>query len=166
MRSRFFRRLEAAKMFQLTQEPIEATALLKAFEDELPDCGAVVSFAGKVRRKANGAEVIKLHLQAYSPMTEDGVTDALERAHLRWPLDAAMIVHRVGDVLPGETIVFVATAAMHRRAAFESADFLMDYLKTEALFWKKESTDKGDSWIEPRAEDHVDRARWLFTKAD
>ena len=68
--------------------------------------------------------------------------------------------HRVGEILPGETIVFVATASTHRRAAFEAADFLMDYLKTEAVFWKKESTDQTDSWIEPRADDYADAERW------
>jgi molybdopterin synthase catalytic subunit len=151
-------------MFLLTQEPIDAAALLKDFEGKASASGAMASFIGKVRGTSNGAAVLKLHLQAYSPMTEDGAAVALEKAYHRWSLDAATIVHRIGDVLPGETIVFVATASRHRRAAFESVEYLMDYLKTEAAFWKKEFTDRGDSWIEPRTEDYADRARWQFTK--
>jgi molybdopterin synthase catalytic subunit len=104
-----------------------------------------------------------LHLQAYAPMTEHGIAKAAAEANAQWPLDALMVIHRVGDLAPGEPIVLVATASAHRRAAFEAADFLMDYLKTEAVFWKKESTDSGSHWVEPRPEDYSDRDRWSKT---
>jgi molybdopterin synthase catalytic subunit len=91
-----------------------------------------------------------LHLQAYSPMTENGIRDAVDDAQQRWSLSAVQVIHRIGDMAPGDPIVFVATAASHRRAAFEAADFLMDYLKTEAIFWKKEITASESRWIEPQ----------------
>ena len=145
----------------LTDAPLSAPALLSEFESEYPDAGAIVSFSGIVRpRNAAGEQVTGLYLQAYSPMTERGMTTSLAGALQRWPLDGAMVLHRIGDMVPGETIVFVATASRHRRAAFEAADFLMDYLKTQAVFWKKETTAAGSTWIEPRSEDYADAARW------
>ena len=120
----------------------------------------MVSFTGLVREDAASGDVRALTLQAYSPMTERGIGKAVATAEERWPLTAVKVIHRTGRMLPGEAIVFVAAASAHRRAAFEAADFLMDYLKTEAVFWKKEETATGEHWIEPRAEDHEDRARW------
>ena len=93
-------------------------------------------------------------------MTAHGVEAAVEQARSRWPLEALTVHHRTGEIRTGETIVFVATASRHRRAAFEAADFLMDYLKTEAVFWKKEITEAGDVWIEPREQDYQDNQRW------
>lgn len=147
-------------MIEITSKPFDASAALGTFEQRAQGAGAIVSFTGLVRDTASSGEVKTLHLQAYSPMTENGIKAAVERAHGRWQLIASQIVHRIGDMSPGEPIVFVATAAAHRRAAFEAADFLMDYLKTEAVFWKKETTSSGTHWIEPRAEDYKDRARW------
>ena len=98
-------------------------------------------------------------------MTENGIAAALSAARERWPLTHVQVVHRVGDMAPKETIVFVATASKHRRAAFEAADFLMDYLKTEAVFWKRESTPDQTTWIEPREEDYSDASRWRAEKA-
>ena len=82
----------------------------------------------------------------------------------RWPISELCVVHRTGEMKPGETIVFVAAASAHRRAAFEAADFLMDYLKTKAVFWKREDTEKGPAWIEPREEDYKDASRWKETR--
>ena len=145
----------------LTDAPLYAPALLAEVEAEYPDAGAIVSFSGIVRpENSTGDAVTGLYLQAYSPMTERGMTASLTEALKRWPLDGAMVLHRIGDMAPGDTIVFVATASAHRRAAFEAADFLMDYLKTQAVFWKKETTAAGSTWIEPRAEDYADAARW------
>ncbi|WP_084396850.1 molybdenum cofactor biosynthesis protein MoaE [Henriciella aquimarina] len=153
-------------MITLSAQPFDAGDELKAFEARASGAGAIVSFTGLVRDRASDENVRILHLQAYSPMTERGIEQAAARAEARWPLTAIRILHRIGDMGPGEPIVFVATASAHRRDAFEAADFLMDYLKTEAVFWKKEVTDTGERWIEPRAEDYQDSARWALTGED
>lgn len=147
-------------MLSVTDQPINTGALLKAFEAEAPNAGGIVTFSGLVRPEAAQGRVKSLFLQAYTPMTENGIRDAMDTAKTRWPLEACTIVHREGEMVPGDTIVFVATASKHRRAAFEAADFLMDYLKTKAVFWKKETTDIGETWIEPRPEDYDDADRW------
>jgi len=147
-------------MITISKDPIDPGAVLTAFEDELTSSGGMVSFSGRVRGEAASGTVKSLHLDAYNPMTERGIEGALDTAQRRWPLEAVRIIHRIGTMKPGETIVFVATASKHRRAAFEAADFLMDYLKTEAVFWKKEVTDTGETWIEPRQADYADSSRW------
>lgn len=148
-------------MDYLSAAPIDAGAELAAFEAAAPaGAGAVVSFTGRVRGEAGGARVSALHLQAHPRMTEAGIAKAIAQAQARWPLLGVRVLHRIGPVAPGGTLVFVAAASAHRRAAFEAADFLMDYLKTEAILWKKEVTEAGETWIEPREEDHRDAARW------
>ena len=148
-------------MLTVTPNSIDVSALLKSFESKAFGAGAIVSFSGLVRADASGGVVDTLFLQAYSPMTENGIEAAIREAQDRWPISDACVVHRVGEMAVGETIVFVATASSHRRDAFESADYLMDYLKTRAVFWKRERTDQGEKWIEPRAEDYSDAKRWL-----
>lgn len=147
-------------MLRVNSDPIDASALLKTIEADCPQSGGVVTFSGLVRPHASGGAVQSLFLQSYTPMTENGIRAAMDTAKSRWPLDACTVVHREGEMVPGDTIVFVATASKHRRAAFEAADFLMDYLKTKAVFWKKETTESGTTWIEPRAEDYDDASRW------
>lgn len=147
-------------MLTITEGLLNAGALLQAFEATAIGAGAIVSFTGLVRSEATAGPVRDLFLQAYSPMTETGIQAAIDRAKSRWLISHVSVAHRVGEMKPGATIVFVATASPHRRAAFESADFLMDYLKTEAVFWKRETTDQGKSWIEPRADDYADAERW------
>ncbi len=153
-------------MITLADKPFSPSKALEAFQTRAKGAGAIVTFSGLVRDQAAGSEVTGLHLQAYSPMTERGIDAALKEAHKRWPLDAVEIIHRTGDMAAFEPIVFVATASAHRRAAFEAADFLMDYLKTEAVFWKKEMTADGARWIEPRPEDYEDSARWRTTDTE
>jgi len=138
-------------------DPVEA---LKTFQDGLAGAGAVVSFSGHVRPGGERGAVQRLVLQAYPGLTERAIAAAMADTRMRWQLIDAHVIHRTGEILPGEAIVFVATAAAHRRAAFEAADFLMDYLKTDAYFWKKECRADGHHWIEPREEDHRDRSRW------
>jgi molybdopterin synthase catalytic subunit len=146
----------------LTLEPIDAPAELAAFEAHCRsqglDVGAVVSFTGQVR--AEGGEVMALELEAYSGFTEQAIAGFVGEISARHSLLASRIVHRVGKVLPGQTVVFVATAASHRRGAFEACDQLMDYLKSRAPFWKKSHNQHGGLWIEPRAQDYQDAARW------
>ncbi|WP_375209367.1 molybdenum cofactor biosynthesis protein MoaE [Hyphomonas jannaschiana] len=151
-------------MIRVTDQPFRISDAVAEFEAQAAGAGAIVTFSGLVRPRAKGEEVSTLHLQAYSPMTENGIRDAVNRAKEQWPLTAVQVTHRIGNMSPGEAIVFVAAASAHRRAAFEAADFLMDYLKTEAVFWKKEVTPSGAHWIEPRAEDYRDRERWTEEK--
>ena len=147
-------------MLRVSEDEIEASALLRAFEVEASGAGAIVTFSGAVRPSSASGDVQTLYLQAYPQMTERGIEACIEAARARWPVTHVQVVHRVGEMTPGDTIVFVATASAHRRAAFEAADFLMDYLKTEAVFWKREATDQGSVWIEPRADDYEDAKRW------
>lgn len=147
-------------MLLVSKDNIDPGAALNAFEQAAKGAGAVVSFTGLVRPTSKHGEVSTLHLQSYEPMTTSGIEEAIAKTNSRWQLHAVHVIHRIGDMQPGDTVVFVAAAAKHRRDAFEAADFLMDYLKTNAIFWKKEVTPDGDVWIEPRPEDYKDNARW------
>ncbi len=147
-------------VISIIEHAFDVSTALWQFEKDACGSGAIVTFSGYVREESSGGKVEGLHLQAFAPMTETGIRDAVASARQRWNLRSVHVIHRVGDIQPGEAIVFVAAAAAHRRCAFEAADFLMDYLKTEAVFWKKEVTAEGAIWIEPRAEDHRDRKRW------
>ncbi len=149
----------------LSEAPIDAPTLLAELERSVPNAGGVVSFTGIVRpQNAAGAQVESLFLQAHPLMTEREIEKTLKEAKARWPLEGVRLVHRIGQMRPGDTIVVVAAASVHRRAAFEATDFLMDYLKTDAIFWKKETTQSGADWIEPRAQDYSDSARWTSRK--
>jgi molybdopterin synthase catalytic subunit len=143
---------------RLTEDAFDAGALLTEFTKGRTETGAVATFTG-IARAEQGSTAI-LELEAYPGFTEAQIGAIAERARARFALDDLMILHRVGKIAPGEPIVFVATAAGHRRAAFEACDFLMDYLKSKAPFWKKEHGPGGARWIEPTEADHVDRARW------
>ena len=109
--------------------------------------------------RAEGGETRILELEAYPGFTEAQIGAIAETARTRFDLQDLMIVHRIGQIAPGEPVVFVATAASHRRAAFEACDYLMDYLKSRAPFWKKEHGPEGARWVEPRPQDHEDIAR-------
>lgn len=145
-------------MIRLSAEPFEPGALLTAFAQGRSETGAVATFTGLARAE-QGATAI-LELEAYPGFTETEIGRIAEQARERFGLHDLLILHRVGKIGPGEPIVFVATAAGHRRAAFEACDFLMDYLKSRAPFWKKEHGPDGARWIEPTAQDHADRDRW------
>jgi molybdopterin synthase catalytic subunit len=148
---------------RLSSEPFEPGALLTAFCRGRSETGAVVSFTG-LARSERGA-VAALELDAYPGFTEAAIAETAEAAADRFDLQDVLIVHRTGKVAPGEAIVFVAAAAAHRRAAFEGADFLMDYLKSRAPFWKKSHEAGGARWIEPTMRDYEDAARWDAPKA-
>lgn len=146
---------------RLVAGPLSAPAELEAFLADRAGDGAVVTFTGLARdRGKDGAVVETLTLEWYPGMTERSMRDIAEAAAGRFPITDLVVVHRCGDISPGETIVFIATAAPHRRVAFEAADYLMDRLKTEAAFWKRETGPAGARWIEPVHEDHVALARW------
>ena len=145
-------------MIRLSEERFDPGALLSDFCWGRSEVGAVASFTGLARAEA-GATTI-LELEAYPGFTEAAIGKIAEQARERFGLADLLILHRVGKIAPGEPIVFVATAAGHRREAFEACDYLMDYLKSRAPFWKKEHGPAGARWIEPHARDHADIARW------
>lgn len=143
---------------RLQTQPFDPGALLTGFAAGRRETGAVVSFTGLMRSDGGEAEV--LHLDAYPGFTEAEIGRARAAATGRFGLQDSLIVHRWGAIRPGEPIVFVATAAAHRRAAFEAADQLMDYLKSRAPFWKRSGGPGGERWIEPTRRDYDDAARW------
>lgn len=122
--------------------------------------GAVVAFIGMVRDLNLADDVVALELEHYPGMTEKSLMRIAEQAAQRWSLQAARIVHRIGKMYPGDQIVMVLTASAHRGDAYEANQFMMDYLKTEAPFWKKEWTPEGPRWIEARDSDDYAAAKW------
>lgn len=145
----------------LPSEPIDPAAELSRFTARLSEEGAVVSFTGIARpRTREGAKVTRIFLDHHPRLTQRSLDDIAAAAAERFPVGAIAVMHRFGEVLPGETIVFVAAASLHRRAAFEAADYLMDRLKTDAVFWKREDAVDGSRWIEPTEADRAERARW------
>lgn len=147
-------------MIRVQAEPFDPGGELAAFIDALPGAGAVASFVGLVRPRTSGREVSALDLDHYPALTGRVIAAIREDALARFELVGLAILHRHGALAPGEPIVFVAAAAAHRRAAFEAVDYVMDRLKTEAPFWKREWGPDGPRWIETRASDLEDRARW------
>jgi len=149
---------------RLADRPFAAERELAEFTAGLAGEGAVVSFLGIARARAsNGAKVERLVLDHHPRLTLSSLDEIAAAARERFGISSLRIVHRHGAVAPGETIVFVAAAAEHRRAAFEAADYMMDRLKTDAMFWKREDRPEGSYWIEPREEDYSDRERWNDT---
>ena len=141
-------------------EPFDPGALLTGFSAGRTQSGGIVSFTGLTREATDNSAVTTLELDAYPGFTEPAIAAMEAEARRRFAVHDLLIVHRYGPIAPGEPIVFVAAAAEHRRAAFEAADFLMDYLKTRAPFWKKERGPDGERWIEPRPSDYDDVKRW------
>lgn len=140
---------------------LEPDRELADFLAALTDEGAAVSFVGIARpRSSAGAAVERLFLDHHPRLTDRSLREIGEAAARRFDISAARIVHRFGEIGPGEPILFVAAASIHRRSAFEAADYMMDRLKTDAVFWKREDGVDGSRWIEPSAGDRADRARW------
>ncbi|MCB5189989.1 molybdopterin synthase catalytic subunit MoaE [Methylobacillus arboreus] len=125
-----------------------------------PQAGAVVSFTGQVRDLNDGNAVSSLTLEHYPGMTEKSLAAIVEQAKQRWPLFDALVIHRIGTLPPLAQIVLVAVASAHRGDAFAACEFIMDYLKTEAPFWKKEATPDGAHWLDSRECDQAARDRW------
>ena len=125
-----------------------------------PGIGAVAAFIGQVRDINDGATVGTLKLEHYPGMTEKSLAAIIERARARWDFFDALIIHRVGQLEPLDQIVMVAVAGSHRGECFAACEFIMDYLKTEAPFWKKEQTPEGERWVDARVSDDAARQRW------
>ncbi|HNU66066.1 MAG TPA: molybdopterin synthase catalytic subunit MoaE [Methylotenera sp.] len=125
-----------------------------------PDVGAVVSFVGQVRDLNGGNTIARLTLEHYPGMTEKSLEAIVNQAKSRWNIMDATIIHRVGTLQPLDQIVLVAVSSAHRNEAFSACEFMMDYLKTEAPFWKKEATAEGEQWLEAKETDETARKRW------
>ena len=146
---------------RLEQERLDAAAELSALTQSAQGAGAIVSFVGIARsRSKRGDRVERLVLEHHPVLTVRSLEEIAEAAGRRFDVSEVRIVHRCGEVAAGEPIVFAGAASSHRRAAFEAADYLMDRLKTEAIFWKREVGERGPQWIEASERDHADRSRW------
>jgi molybdopterin synthase catalytic subunit len=146
------------KKIQVQSEPFDMKAEYDALRQVGLNVGAVTTFVGTVRDINDDADVAILHLEHYPGMTELELDKILIEAADRWNIIAATVIHRIGDLFPGDEIVFVGIASEHRGDAFSSCEFVMDFLKTRATFWKKEKTSQGDRWLTTRASD-VDAAK-------
>ncbi|PKR59864.1 molybdenum cofactor biosynthesis protein MoaE [Thalassospira lohafexi] len=142
------------------QDDFDPGAELAALTDGRTDIGAAVSFVGLVRDIHGGDTVSALTLDHYPGMTERELEKIADEAGNRWELDGIRIVHRFGRMEPGERIVLVIALSAHRRDAFEACDFVMDFLKTRAPFWKREETQNGEKWVSAKASDDADADRW------
>ena len=147
-------------MIRVQEAPFDVGAELAALTAGRTDIGGVASFTGLVRDMAGAQPITAMTLEHYPGMTERKLAEIEAEAAARWALQASLIVHRYGRMLPGEPIVLVATAAPHRAAALEACAFLIDWLKTKAPFWKLEETAEASQWVEARASDDQAAARW------
>jgi molybdopterin synthase catalytic subunit len=138
--------------FDLTKE----VELIKSTNSNL---GAVVSFIGTVR-DLEGESLVSLTLEYYPGMTEKSLSTIADKARKKWELESITIIHRVGTLSVGDQIVLVITSSKHRQEAFDSCNFIMDYLKTDAPFWKKEVSDKQEKWVDKREHDEKQKKRW------
>lgn len=128
--------------------------------------GGLAVFVGLVRDLAGGSEISAMTLEHYPAMTEKMLAEIEAEAKARWPLEASLVIHRYGRLEPGDQIVMVAAASAHRQAAFEACEFLMDWLKTKAPFWKLEETEQGALWVDARDSDDAAAARWVKKDPD
>jgi molybdopterin synthase catalytic subunit len=145
-------------VIRVQQEDFDIGAEIARLKSGRTDIGAIVSFTGTVRDQMGAVD--EMSLEHYPGMTEAELAKIEAEANGRWPLQASLIVHRTGSLVPGDNIVLVITASEHRDAAFDAARFLMDYLKTRAPFWKRESGPDGSHWVEADTSDEAATARW------
>jgi molybdopterin synthase catalytic subunit len=147
-------------VIRVQQEDFDIGAEIARLKAGRSDIGAIVAFVGTVRDRAGTSTVEEMTLEHYPGMTEGELARIETEANARWPLQASLVVHRYGRLFPSDTIVLVVTASEHREAAFRAAEFLMDYLKTRAPFWKRESGPQGSRWVEADPRDDVAITRW------
>jgi molybdopterin synthase catalytic subunit len=147
-------------MIRVQREDFDVGAELERLVAGDHRIGGIASFVGLVRDLGGGDAVAALTLEHYPGMTEKKLAEIDREAQRRWPLAATLIIHRYGRLEPGDRIVLVATASPHREAALAACHFLIDWLKTEAPFWKSEQTARGERWVEARAEDDAAKQRW------
>ena len=152
--------MAAAATIRIQEADFDVGHEIAALTKGRVDIGAVVSFSGICRGSENGEPIAALTLEHYPDMAEAEIKRHTDEAMSRWPLSGLTVIHRVGRITPGENIVLVLAASAHRQAAFEAAEFLMDYLKANAPFWKREESAAGTSWIEAHDHDDAAAARW------
>ncbi len=145
---------------RVQEADFDAGAEIARMRINSPDIGAVAAFVGQVRDLNEGDAISAMTLEHYPGMTEKALTAIVEQARARWDIVDALVIHRVGTLAPRDQIVLVVVTGAHRHAAFAACEFIMDYLKTEAPFWKKEATPAGTRWVEARASDDAARQRW------
>ncbi|MEW9305282.1 molybdenum cofactor biosynthesis protein MoaE [Labrys neptuniae] len=150
---------------RLQREDFDVSAEIAALTGGRTDIGAVVNFIGICRAGPDDDRISAMTLDHYPEMAQAELERIEAEARGRWPLQGVSIIHRHGRLVPGDNIVLVVTASMHRQAAFEAASFLMDYLKTRAPFWKKEERASGTGWVAARDEDDAAAARWTTKKS-
>ena len=148
-------------MIRVQKQDFDIGAETAALRKGRTDVGAIAAFVGLVRDHAGGREITSMTLEHYPEMTEKELARIEAEARERWPLLDCLIVHRVGRLTPGDNIVLVITLSEHRHAAFEAAQFLMDYLKTTAPFWKSEENGEQRHWVAPRDSDDAAAERWV-----
>lgn len=141
-------------------EDFDLNAEYEALREDCPAIGAIVTFAGLVRDFNEGDDVQSLFLEHYPGMTEKVLQDICAQARQRWELGGIRVIHRVGEMKPSDQIVFVGVSSAHRGNAFAACEFIMDFLKTQAPFWKKEQTPEGGRWVDARDSDDTAANRW------
>jgi len=145
---------------RVQEQDFDAGRELEALTRGRKDVGAVASFIGLVREVNDGHAIDAMTLEHYPGMTERALDEICREAHARWDILETLVIHRVGRLAPGDRIVLVGVSSAHRGEAFQACEFIMDYLKTRAPFWKKESTPQGDRWVEARDSDDAAAQRW------
>ena len=145
---------------KVQSEDFNSQCVIESLCEGRADIGAVVSFVGRVRDTAQSESISAMELEHYPGMTEKALQDIVEQAHQRWDLQGAAIIHRIGKLQAGEQIVMVAVVSPHRGEAFQACEFMIDFLKTRAPFWKKEYTEQGAHWVDARESDDTALERW------
>jgi len=145
---------------RVQKQPLSQTEEIEALRKKSVNTGAMVTFTGKMREFSDNKHLDALFLEHYPGMAESQIEKIIQQAKERWQVQCIEVVHRVGKILPSEEIVFVGVCSEHRREAFQACEFVMDYLKTEAPFWKKELSAEGESWVEAKASDADQLNKW------
>ncbi|EMY45773.1 molybdopterin synthase catalytic subunit MoaE [Glaesserella parasuis] len=146
-------------LIQVQQDPFDQNAIYKWLSEQ-HSVGATTLFVGKVREMNLGDSVSGLYLEHYPAMTEKALREIVDEARSRWELQRVAVIHRIGQLYTGDEIVLVGVSSAHRGNAYHANEFIMDYLKTKAPFWKRETTDHGDRWIEGRESDQEAADKW------
>ena len=147
-------------LIRVQENDFDISAEIAALRKGDPRVGAVVTFLGTVRDLNDGSQIKEMTLEHYPGMTEKALEEIVAQAKSRWDIYQALVIHRVGPLLPENQIVLVAVTSAHRGEAFAACEFIMDYLKTAAPFWKKEETPEGGRWVDARVTDETAMARW------
>jgi molybdopterin synthase catalytic subunit len=145
---------------RIQTEDFDLSTEVAQLRADYPKVGGVVTFVGTVRDLNDGAAVSEMELEHYPGMTEQSIGNIIDQAKQRWPIFSALVIHRVGPLKPKDQIVLVAVTSAHRGEAFAACEFIIDYLKTEAPFWKKEQTPEGARWVDARVSDDAALNKW------